>query len=78
MVNNQWIDPNELFAEIEKTRETGEIRRDLTTANPCYQVSRKFPGCIERIFDNGKKDIGLFANGKFQVDQGKTYKYYSE
>ena len=60
------IDPNKVFSELERQRESGELAENVITAKIVYHASKTHPGCIERIDrETGERSVGNWRNGGF-------------
>jgi len=52
---------------METIRETQVFSRAVTSADVKYQASPFYPGYLERINEDGSRDVGLFKEGEFKV-----------
>ena len=48
-------------------REAGTLSQTVTAAETKYQASPQHPGYLERINDDGSREIGMFKGGKFKM-----------
>lgn len=62
---NTAIDPDEIFQNLNRQRESGDLSRKVTQASVSYQASQSFEGQLECIDQEGKITIGQFENGIF-------------
>jgi len=60
------VDPETVFASLEKARDNGTLAASVTTAQDRYQASVSHPGLLERISSDGSKTIGMFEDGVFR------------
>ena len=61
------VDKAALFDSMERMRSTGALSQAVTSAGTKYQACAAHPGYLERINDDGSRDIGMFKGGKFTV-----------
>ncbi len=59
------IDPKALFAEVEQSRESGELSRSVSQAKICYEASQSKPGLLDQIHADGSRIPGHFYQGQF-------------
>lgn len=59
------IDPESVFAQLEASRDSGELSDNLTHSSMRYQVSTTRPGKLEQIAPDGTVTVGQFQNGEF-------------
>ncbi|SEG89124.1 TA system antitoxin ParD family protein [Marinobacterium lutimaris] len=64
-----FVNPDDVFTQIEAERSTGTLNQGITTSSVRYQTSSRFPGKLERIDANGEVMVGMFHNGVFQQDE---------
>ena len=64
------INKSTLFGSLERLRKSGALSKAVTAAKTKYQASASHPGQLERINDNGIREIGMFKGGKFKVAKG--------
>jgi len=64
------VDKASLFSSLESMRKSGTLTRAITASETKYQACTLHPGYLERINDNGSRDIGMFKKGKFVVAKG--------
>lgn len=60
------VDPETVFASLEKARDNGTLAASVTTAQDRYQASVSHLGLLERISSDGSKTIGMFEDGVFR------------
>ncbi len=61
------VDKQVLFGSLESMRSSGVLSQVVTTTETKYQVSPTHPGYLERISDDGGRDVGMFKGGKFRI-----------
>jgi len=61
------VDKDVLFSSLESMRSAGTLSQTVTAAKTKYQASPSHPGYLERIKDDGTRDVGMFKGGKFKV-----------
>ncbi len=59
------VDPENVFAALERDRESGALSQAITAGGIRYQASRAQPGLLEQVHPDGTKVIGQFVNGQF-------------
>lgn len=59
------LDPDQVFAALERDRQAGSLAASVTTSSVRYQASTAHPGQLEQINADGQVVIGQFANGVF-------------
>ena len=59
------VDPEEVFADLERDRKTGELAASVTTSSVRYQVSVSHPGNLEQMLPDGRVIVGQFHDGVF-------------
>jgi len=64
-VNAETIDPTDVFNQLERQRESGELSHKVTSTSLKYQASKEYPGLLEQVDSEGNHTIGNFNNGKF-------------
>lgn len=70
-VRGKPVDPESIFAAVERARESGDLARQVTGSPVRYQASESHPGLLERIDENGLVEVGQFRNGEFvPMEQG--------
>ncbi len=60
----QYLDFDDLVAQMRADCDAG-VQIAITKAPIMYQMSPADPGMIERIFEDGTRDVGIRENGKF-------------
>ena len=63
------IDPNAVFAQLDKERESGELGKAIANDSVRYQASHRAPGKLEAVHPDGFVEVGEFLNGVFIADQ---------
>ena len=65
-VATEALNPDEVFAAVEKSRSNGTLAEKITKAGCYYEVSRERPGMLDRVnTETGERQTGHFYNGKF-------------
>lgn len=64
-VYGQPVDPNAVFANLEREREQGTLSESVTRSAVKYQGSTSHPGYLEQIDIHNNVTVGQFENGKF-------------
>lgn len=59
------LDPDAVFAAMERAQDSGELRRTISRAPVRYEASETQPGLLDRIDAEGRRDTGHFRNGRF-------------
>jgi len=60
--------PEDVFADLEKSRESGALAKNVTTAAVYYETSRSRKGMIDRVDSaTGERRTGRFRNGQFKA-----------
>ncbi len=65
-LESEPIDPDAVFADVERARASGKLAEQVTTSAVRYQASRANPGFLERVAADGTVTVGTFHNGEFQ------------
>lgn len=61
-------EPEEVFAELEKSRERGELSKRVVSTAVYYEVSINHPGLLDQVDSaTGQRRTGTFRNGKFET-----------
>lgn len=60
------IDPDQVFANLNQQRQSGQLVNTINTGNVRYQASVQHPGFLEQINPDGSIIIGQFRNGLFE------------
>ncbi len=63
--SSRSVPADEVLADLEALRESGELRDAVCGASVRYQASVKHRGYLERLGSNGKKVVGRFVDGEF-------------
>ena len=58
---------DELWAEVEESRSSGELGRSISRGGTVYQSSVDKPGYLEAIYPDGSREFGQFCDGRFQA-----------
>lgn len=66
-VNAGPVSSDELWAEVDQVRESGELSRSLGRGRTVYQASSTKPGYLEAVYPDGSRAIGEFRNGQFEA-----------
>lgn len=59
------IDPDHVFAALERDRKSGALEQSVSESRVRYQVSDSHPGQLEQIDSDGKITTGQFNQGVF-------------
>jgi len=59
------LNPNDVFAAVERDRKTGALAALLNTGEVRYQASTSAPGLLEQISPDGSVLVGTFNGGVF-------------
>jgi len=59
------IDPQAVFAQVNKKREAGDLGQVITQNHLYYEASHQNPGLLDEVAPNGKRRSGRFIDGKF-------------
>ncbi|WP_372782116.1 hypothetical protein [Litorivivens sp.] len=63
------VDPDDVFAKLDRDRESGAIQAALPANSVRYQACRAHPGKLERISSDGSTQVGEFKGGQFIPDR---------
>ena len=61
------ISSDELWAEVDQSRESGDLGRSIGRGRTVYQASGEKPGYLEAIYPDGSRELGRFRNGRFEA-----------
>ncbi|MCG7201565.1 ParD-like family protein [Marinobacter pelagius] len=61
------VNSDELWAEVDEARESGELGRSIARGRTVYQASTEKPGYLEAIRPDGTREVGQFRNGRFEA-----------
>lgn len=61
------VTSDDIWAEVDAVRESGELSRTLARGRTLYQASTEHPGYLEALHPSGQKTVGQFKNGQFEV-----------
>jgi len=65
-VASKAVDPDDVFASLEASRKSGNLKEKVTTAAIYYEASLKTPGCLDQVESKtGVRQTGRFINGEF-------------
>jgi len=59
------IDPDDVFASLERDREAGSLANSVSNSATRYQASASHLGLLERLCGDGSITLGQFLNGEF-------------
>lgn len=69
-VESSTVDPDAVFAALEKQRQNQELARNVTAAAVYYEASRSRPGLLDRVnAATGERQTGQFYNGEFKAGE---------
>jgi hypothetical protein len=58
---------DDLWAEVDQVRSSGELSRSIARGRRVYQASTDKPGYLEAISPDGSRVVGQFKNGRFEA-----------
>lgn len=58
---------DDLWAEVDQARESGDLGRAIGRGRTVYQASGNKPGYLEAIYADGSREVGEFRNGRFEA-----------
>lgn len=61
------IEPDDVFALLDRKRDDGSLSAEIATGNIRYQVSRVHRGMLEKVSPDGTVETGMFVNGVFEA-----------
>lgn len=61
------VSSDELWAEVDQSRESGDLGRSIGRGRTVYQASDEKPGYLEAIYPDGSRELGQFRNGRFEA-----------
>jgi len=64
-VNTVPISADDVFSNLDRQRDSGELTKNITTTSSKYQASATTPGLLEEIDQDGNVRIGMFEKGRF-------------
>lgn len=67
------LNSDDLWAEVDAARESGELYRAVARDRIVYQASETHPGCLDAIYPDGQKITGHFRNGRFEPLNGQGH-----
>jgi hypothetical protein len=59
------VDPEQVFAALERQRRSGQLSKAVSQAAVRYQASQAHPGCLDAISADGTRCVGRFQDGAF-------------
>ena len=63
-------DPNDVFQSLEKSRESGELAKNVTKSRVYYEASLSKPGLLDRVDPvAGERQSGVFKDGVFKTQE---------
>ena len=62
---SQPIDPKALFAEIERSRQSGALSAAVSQAKIRYEASQSDPSLLDQVHSDGRRTPGHFSQGEF-------------
>lgn len=65
-VEAEPLDSDQLWAQVDHARGSGDLSRDITRNRTVYQASIRHAGYLEAIYPDGGRAIGRFVNGTFE------------
>jgi hypothetical protein len=65
------VDPDAVFAALDRERNSGALSEAIATGAVRYQASITRPGSLEACYPDGRIEVGQFTNGQFTPE---TYK----
>ena len=67
-VTSVSVSSDDVFKDIEKRREAGELSKTVTSSAVYFEASPNYPGLLDRVDTAiGERQTGYFRNGKFKV-----------
>jgi len=67
------VTSDDIWADVEADRESGELSRHITRDRIVYQASERHRGYLEAIYPDGQKITGQFRNGRFEPLNGQGH-----
>ena len=64
-VNTVPISADDVFSNLDRQRDSGELTKNITTTSSKYQASATTPGLLEEIDQDGNVRTGMFEKGRF-------------
>jgi len=61
------VSSDELWAEVDQARESGELGQSIARGRTVYQSSAEKPGYLEAIHPDGTREVGQFRDGRFEA-----------
>lgn len=66
-VTPEPVTSDDLWAEVDRARESGELGRSVARGRTVYQASTTMPGYLEAVYPDGTRVTGQFRNGRFEA-----------
>lgn len=66
-VQSETLASDELWAEVDRARASGELARSIARGRTVYQASPTKPGYLEAVYPDGTRVTGQFRNGRFEA-----------
>ncbi len=63
------VDPDEVFGEVEALRESGALYQAVAEGDHHYEPSRTRPGLLDRVHADGRRETGVFRDGRFHASE---------
>jgi len=67
------LSSEDLWTEVDQTRESGELSRSIARGRVVYQVSDDKPGYLQAIHPDGTREVGQFRNGRFEAVSNRDH-----
>lgn len=61
------VSSDDLWAEVDRARESGDLGRSIARGRTVYQASGDKPGFLEAVYPDGTREVGQFRNGHFEA-----------
>lgn len=65
------VTSEELWAEVDTARESGDLGRSIARGRIVYQASETHPGMLDAIYPDGHRVVGNFRDGHFIARDGR-------
>ncbi len=62
------IDPQQVFAEVDKARQAGNLGQKITRGGLYYEASSAHPGLLDEVRLDGSRRSGRFIDGEFVAE----------
>ena len=63
----ETVTSDDLWAEVNQARDSGELGRSIARGRTVYQAAADKPGYLEAIYPDGLRQVGQFRNGRFEA-----------